>query len=183
MIVHASFQLFDSKYQGKTTPHQLFRDLQWWRVKVKNKRMKDRLRAMHQGTILFFFNNFFLTSSICLLIVYLVKHGWSSVTFLRSLSRSLPVSWMTLLLFNSHTPIFLSFLTVDAEVFRPMLRYPCPPKHACVWSTGPLICCVMLQIISRKCKIPCRYNIIWPCLKMGLHCTIFINVVRIPLIS
>lgn len=75
--------------------------------------MKDRHKAMHQGMILFLFIIVFFLPRLFTL-SSLVDHLCQCEH--RRLVDSGSLSWMTLLLFNSHTLVFVSFLGQNAEV-------------------------------------------------------------------
>lgn len=81
--------------------------------------MKDRHKAMHQGTILFlFYYSFFGLFTLSSMVDHLC------ICVQRGFVQSRPLSRMTLLLFNSHTLIFVSFLGPNAEVSG--LMFDCP---------------------------------------------------------
>lgn len=127
----------------KATSIQIFRIQQWWRVKVKNKRMKDRLKAMHQGMSLILFT-FFRFCFDCLRC-----QAWliTCVRYATWFWRRALVSWMTLLLFNSHTLIFFSPLTISYTQywgFRPVLWIFAHKMHVLDhWES--LSSCIILQ--------------------------------------
>lgn len=79
----------------------------------------------------------------------------------RGFVESAPLSWMTLLLFNSHTLIFVSFLALNTGVSGLLLHCP---QHYVLDHRKSNLSCIMLHMICHKCFMSHRFKVIWPCL-------------------
>lgn len=143
-----NFLTVNTRRQKKITHQKTFRIIRWWRIKVKNKRMKDRLRAMHQGMILILFSPF---SHICLdclpcqawliTCVYMCDvvfvevhhcHEWPCYCLIAT-------PW-----FSYH------FLHSILRFQGPVFRDHCP-QDVCVRPQEKVICPIMLHMICHKC--------------------------------
>lgn len=122
MIVHHSSNFWQQIPAHKIIKSNVFKLKRWWRIRIKSKKMKVRLKAMHQGTIIYF--NFFDICFHCLpWQAWLIACGHICYIVLTICTSFKP---MTLVLFNSHTLILLAFCYTKDWTFRPMLLHLYP---------------------------------------------------------